>query len=514
MNPASISGVILWELYRSCWKLNKLDYQLLLLGKAAMKIALIVIGVMILVAVVLVSAVYRKYARTSDLPRIVKLEKPVAELRIENVQVFDSLKGSVRPEQTVIIRKDKIVWVGPSGDPEIPPADPRARRIDGRGKTLLPGLIDAHIHTLGDANPFWHTSMPNQQRNMDSYLYAGVTSVWDQGGMIRRNAALRESLRSGEMEGPDFYMAAGMFTAVGGYQASILKEMMPWYLSWIFLKDYQLQADTISELEKHLKTFSLNNPDSMKIAIESMIGEPVINDTVLNRAVAEGLEMHLPVVIHVSTTENAMRAVDAGATALAHTPGDRKLTGEQISQLIEKDVYMMSTIKIGEMLGRMMTPGSVMEFTEMAQRVLDPGIIEAFHQRPDDFEMPEVWTKIANNFPKEEGAGNWNLCRYFEGGGKLVVATDAGAAPGWGHGYTLHMELEAVVAAGIPAAAALQGATIAAAQAGKIDHKTGSIEAGKQADLLLLGADPTADIRNTTRIEAVYSRGRLVKRLQ
>ena len=113
----------------------------------------------------------------------------------------------------------------------------------------------------------------------------------------------------------------------------------------------------------------------------------------------------------------------------------------------------------------------------------------------------------------EEGAGNWNLCRYFENGGKLVVATDAGAAPGWGHGYTLHMELEAVVAAGILAAAALQGATITAAQAGKIDHKTGSIEAGKQADLLLLGADPTVDIRNTTRIEAVYSQGRLVKRL-
>ncbi len=308
-----------------------------------MNIALMVAGVMILVAFVLASAVYLKFARTPKLPRIVKLEAPVTELRIENVELFDSIKGNVLPEQTVIIRKDKIAWVGSSGDPEIPAAGPAARHIDGRGKTLLPGLIDAHIHTLGDANPFWHTSMPNQQRNMDSYLYAGITSVWDQGEMIGRNTKLRESLRSGEMEGPDFYMAAGMFTAVGGYQASILKEMMPWYLSWIFLKDYQLQADTIPELEKHLETFASNNPDSMKIAIESMIGEPMINDTVLNRAVAEGLERYLPVVIHVSTTENAMRAIDAGATALAHTPVDRKLTGEQISRLIEKDVYMMST---------------------------------------------------------------------------------------------------------------------------------------------------------------------------
>ena len=97
-----------------------------------MKITLIVIGAMILVAVVIVSAVYLKYARTPDLPRIVKLEKPVLELRIENVQVFDSLKGSVLPDQTVVVREDKIVWVGACGDPEIPPTDPAVKRIDGR----------------------------------------------------------------------------------------------------------------------------------------------------------------------------------------------------------------------------------------------------------------------------------------------------------------------------------------------------------------------------------------------
>ena len=96
---------------------------------------------------------------------------------------------------------------------------------------------------------------------------------------------------------------------------------------------------------------------------------------------------------------------------------------------------------------------------------------------------------------------------------KIVVATDSGAAGGWGQGYTIHEELEAVVAAGIPATAALQGATIQAARCMQIDQEVGSIEAGKQADLLLLSADPTTDIRNTTRIEAVYSNGRLVRRL-
>ena len=77
----------------------------------------------------------------------------------------------------------------------------------------------------------------------------------------------------------------------------------------------------------------------------------------------------------------------------------------------------------------------------------------------------------------------------------------------------MHEELAAVVAAGIPITAALQGTTIHAARCMQIDQEVGSIAVGKQADLLLLSADPTVDIGNTTMIEAVYSNGSLVVRL-
>lgn len=105
-----------------------------------------------------------------SLPRIVELQEPAAELRIENVQLFDSVEGRMHADQTVIVRRDRIVWVGPSDDPAIPDGDPAATRVDGRGKTLLPALIDAHIHAGGDGSPMWRAAVPDQQRCLDAAL--------------------------------------------------------------------------------------------------------------------------------------------------------------------------------------------------------------------------------------------------------------------------------------------------------------------------------------------------------
>ena len=153
----------------------------------------------------------------ASLPRIVKLEEPATELWIEHVQLFDSVEGQMHVDQTVIVRGDRIVWAGASADPAIPAADPAATRVDGRGKTLLPGLIDAHVHIIGSASPLWHMAPPTLQRNLDASLYGGVTSVLNVGGPISQSAGLREGLRSGGLEGPDLYIALGQFTAFGGY---------------------------------------------------------------------------------------------------------------------------------------------------------------------------------------------------------------------------------------------------------------------------------------------------------
>lgn len=461
-----------------------------------------------------------KQYKPGSLPRIVELQEPAAELRIENVQLFDSVAGRMEADQTVIVRGDRIAWVGASDDPAIPAGDPAATRVDGRGKTLLPGLIDAHIHAGSDGNPMWRAAVPDQQRCLDAALYAGVTSVFNLGGPIGDSPELRESLRSGERDGPDVYIAVGQFTSVDGYMIDLLKEVVPSFLRQTVINDTLFQADTVADLEDHLARWKAADPDVMKIMIENFPPDaPVINDEVLRHAVAEGHAFGVPVVAHVSKPDLAMRALDAGVDGLAHLPGEVELTDEQISQMVESGIYVMTTIKILERFVEVYLPDKEVELTEMAREVLDPGVVEALQQPPpDDFEWPEVWglmlDGMATTMASEDAdLLHRNLRRLQEAGVKIVVATDSGAAPGWGQGYTLHEELEAVVAAGLPATAALQGATIEAARLMQIDEVAGSIETGKQADLLLLSADPITDIRNTTQIEAVYTRGRLVRRL-
>ena len=97
--------------------------------------------------------------------------------------------------------------------------------------------------------------------------------------------------------------------------------------------------------------------------------------------------------------------------------------------------------------------------------------------------------------------------RYHEMGGRVLAGTDVGAVGGLVSGFSLHAEIGMLVGAGLSPAAALKAATLDAAHALRIDAETGSIEAGKSADLVILEADPLADIRNLGRVRTVLRAG-------
>jgi imidazolonepropionase-like amidohydrolase len=357
-------------------------------------------------------------------------------------------------------------------------------------------------------------AVPDLQRNLDASLYGGVTSVFNLGGYISQSAGLRDALRSGGLEGPDLYIAVGQFTAVGGYPSSVFSAFAPESMKEAFLGELFFQTDTVSDLERHLAQFKAAAPDVIKIMIDKDRPDaPQLSNDVLHRAVAEAHALGIPAVAHIGSPEDAMRALDAGLDALAHMPHNGELTDDQVSCLAEGGICVMSTLKILDEMADALKPDHVFEITEMAQKVLAPDIAESFGQRPDGYEFPEPWPWLLGKLEGTKADKNRNVRRLYEAGVQIVAATDAGSNFGAGHGYSLHQELEMVVAAGLPASAALQGATIQAARCMQVDRKIGSVEAGKQADLVLLGADPTTDIRNTTEIEAVYSKGRLVRRL-
>jgi imidazolonepropionase-like amidohydrolase len=147
-----------------------------------------------------------------------------------------------------------------------------------------------------------------------------------------------------------------------------------------------------------------------------------------------------------------------------------------------------------------------------AKLVFDPKVAEVLEApRPADWAPPASFAPWLDFIASNKRYQVSNLQALYQAGVTIVAATDSpnlGMAPG----DAMHQELQEIVAAGIPAGAALRAATLAPARLLGLDGKIGSIAAGKRADLLLLAGDPAQDIRNTERISAVYAAGRRVVR--
>ena len=109
-------------------------------------------------------------------PLVTEPEHPSAAVAIIDASVLDVTNGIITPAQDVLVTGTKITSIGPSGTLTIPAG---AQRIEAAGATLLPGLIDSHAHVANSSNPPWTGSLPDPERNLQGYLYCGVTTVFD-----------------------------------------------------------------------------------------------------------------------------------------------------------------------------------------------------------------------------------------------------------------------------------------------------------------------------------------------
>jgi imidazolonepropionase-like amidohydrolase len=446
-----------------------------------------------------------------SLPRLIKLAPARPELRIENVALFDAENARIVTDQTLVVKGGVVAWVGGATAATLPAPATDAVRIDGRGKTLLPGLVDAHVH-LGIAGaPPWQMRMANPRRNLEAMLLAGVTTVFEPGGFIDVSRALRQGVRDGSIDGPDIYTAGPVFAARGGHPFPMVKLQVPSMLVAMIAPRLAYLADDTADLPGLLARFDASGADFMKLIVDELpFGAPVLGDAIIARAVRHAHKRGLKVFAHVGSASDAMRSARAGVDVLAHTPYDDLLSAAEIAELKRRGVAVMSTLQIWANTVALATAHEGLVLRHMAKQVFDPAVAQVLEQpRPAGWAPPDSfapWLAFITSDQKFQVA---NFLALYQAGVTVVVATDSpnlGMAPG----DALHVELEAVVAAGVPAGEALRAASLTPARRLGLDGQLGSLAAGKRADLLLLDGDPTLDIRNLDRISAVYSRGRRV----
>jgi len=423
---------------------------------------------------------------------------PAGATLFEQVRVFDG--NALKPPQDVLIVDGRIA----SGS-----APSNATRVDGRGKTLLPGLIDCHVHLGGgDGTPPWDSKVPNTDAQAAALVYSGVTTILE-ASRDTDIAAMRRRIASGELAGPRIIGSSRIVTAPGGHPIPMFRAIVPWPFASFFIRGRVAEAASEDEARRAVDREVDERPSFIKIVYDDIPpGSARLSPAVLRAAIAEAHARGVRASVHIGSPEEAIEALDAGADVLMHVPADGPLTPEQARRLASSGVPIVTTSRVWAVLGA--AERQQLTFTPLEKEVMPPGTAEAFAHRPASYRMSGFPEEYLRSFAERDGYLRGNVTLLVRAGARLVAGTDSGL-PGVFHGAALHRELQTLVGLGVPPAQALLMATSEAARAIDPAADYGAIKSGMRADLVLIDGDPLADISATERILGVWQDGRRMR---
>jgi imidazolonepropionase-like amidohydrolase len=408
-------------------------------------------------------------------------------IAIQHVTLIDGTGRTPIPDATVIVQGDRIVRV--SREQISAPAG--AQVIDGRGKYLMPGLMDIHIHLRGGrgANADQQTGI----RALQSYLYCGVTTVLDVGNNPDYIFAIRDKERSGEIVAARLLAVGGIVTYPGSHGGSAA--------SGATLVDSWPQGMPI--LDKAIA----RHPDFLKLTYEEegwgtrpMI--PLLPIPLMQQIIAYYNSHGIRSTVHISSEIRAREAISVGIDTLAHPDIQGPITDSFAQLMVAKQMPEATTLTIGDGYSRLADHPEFLN-EPLYQAVLEPAEIHTMQTTGSETQKKNRWAqwmKVMTPIAQE------NCQKIDAAGGIMALGTDQSAGP------AVHRELELLVAGGIPTMNAIRIATLNSARFLGKDRDMGSVEEGKIADIVLLDANPLDDINNTKKINMVMKAGKIIDR--
>lgn len=403
---------------------------------------------------------------STEQPRSAVAGDPIA---ITNVTVVDVAGGPPQTGVTLLTKGQAIVAIG--RDVQAPDG---AVRVDGTGKFLIPGLWDMHAHHQGTG-----------ARSVDLFVAKGVIGTRDMGAHVDFILPLRDRINRGELLGPEI-VATG----------PILDDRPA---DWPFRR----RVTNAEEGRRAVRDLKARGVDFIKVHD----GTP--RDAFFAMA-EESKQVGLPLVGHVPAGVKVEEAIDAGIRSIEHLANYRVLNECSVSPphhqipcdeladtLVAKRVWQTPTITFFQLIPDMFS-GKPLPHAEYASDEL----LEMTRENVKASNLNEAAFAF---FRTNNQTSLKKMHGLFSRGVGFLAACD-GLVPG----FCLHDELEWMTKAGLTPIQALQTATINPATFLGRDQTQGTVAVGKRADLVLLDADPSADILNTRRIAAVVIRGRLV----
>jgi len=395
--------------------------------------------------------------------------------------LIDGISKNIITEVTIVIEENKITdirkgYTVPSDSTKI---------VDLKNRTVMPGLIDAHVHLSGETNrnryfegfilnpeDFAFRSVGYAERT----LFAGFTTVRDLGGTT--TLALRNAINAGYLKGPRI-IAAGKSIATTGGHADPTNGM-----NRELIGDPEAKEGVINGVDEAIKAVRQRYKEGSDLIKITATGGVLSNakdgygahftEEEIKAVVTTAKDYGYKVAAHAHGAEGMKRAIRAGVTSIEH---GTFMDDEVIALMKQHGTYFVPTITAGK-------------------SVADSAMIPGYYP-------PVVTKKALETGPKIQAT----FAKAYKAGVKIAFGTDAGV---FMHGKNFK-EFEYMTEAGMPAMSAIQSATIAGADLLGLSDRIGSIEKGKLADIIAVEGNPLRDIRAMKEVRFVMKEGIIYK---
>jgi imidazolonepropionase-like amidohydrolase len=432
---------------------------------------------------------------------------------IRNTRVFVG-DGTLIENGSVLVRDGKIadIFEGAGPDPEKLKADV----VEGAGKTLLPGLIDAQVR-LGSPGGISTSSedydpkkaMPHAAAAL---LYSGVTAARSVGDGLDASRSLRGEIANGSKLGAQLFICGPIFTVENGHGTEFLQNV-PEAARDALKAQLVRTPKTPEEARRQVRELKAAGVDGVKAILEAGWGDGMLYDRLdllLVRSVAEEARaQNLPLATHTGDARDVTDAVEIGSSSIEHGSWRDEVPDAVLERMVRQGVYLDPALGVAEAYANYFAgKGDTLNNSLVQQAVLGT-VLKGTREFVTSGKGADA-TKAALFQSAFERAGA-NLLRAWKAGVPLVAGSEAGS-PMVFHGPSLHHELQLWVKAGIPAKVALTAATGNGAKLMRAENRIGAIRKGLDADLLLVDGNPLEDISATERISLVVFKGERIRR--
>jgi imidazolonepropionase-like amidohydrolase len=421
-------------------------------------------------------------------------------IAITDVTIIDVEHGGSIGPRTVVIDDGRIAAIAAPGDARIPP---QAERVDGRGRFLIPGLVDMHVHLFNGSS-----RRPPNDWAFPLFIARGVTAVREMNAPLSSIATVmrwRSAADRGELIAPRI-VAAGVAVRGSSPRDAADQVNAACDAGADFIKIYsELPAShwraVLEAAAARSKAVAGHVPSSVALGVAAAAGQ--------------------------RSNEHLMQAYEACSSVEAPLLAEREgLDGD--AAVARRDAQEAQALEafdrdrceqIGAALaatGQAQVPTLVLPYVESTRGAPPDSDPRWRYLRPDERVR---WERILASVAAHAdplASRRWQVSReivaaFHRTGVSLLAGTDT-PMPAVYPGFALHEEMALLVEAGLTPLEALRAATLAPARFLGLAAVTGSVAVGKRADLVLLDADPTRDIRNSQRISAVVLDGHLLRR--